>query len=1819
MAASSDPVEINLPQLPADHDHVIEYLAANKDKPMLELLEPYKHYDNEMRKVFAQQPNHPAATKPSVLPLFAGHEQDVRIRARDLKAESQQEQECFIMPLKHEDRRANGSPAVVQSLKEFRTNFNVFSESSLVDMNWDNVVVAGSAVVTSLLAVPKKHGGSKRALRNYYHEQLAPASDVDLFLYGLTEAQATEKIKQIEKNIRDAILVETTTVRTKNAITIASQYPTRHVQIVLRIYKSIPEILTGFDVDCSCAAYDGKQVYLSPRALAAYMTQINSLDLTRRSPSYENRLSKYAHRGFEVYWPNLDRSKIDPTIYERSFGRTEGLARLLILEKLPKSADRDAYLDQRRAERGRPAVNRWRMKRRQIHGNIKNDHEDEVAEWVDSDEVSDYHTFTIPYGPKFHARKIEKLLYTKDLLLNSEWNKPKDREVNLHRHPAFFGRAKDVFQDCCGYCPVPSTMEEEEVAQEEGKIYVSGEISYIEDDPGRQAIGSFNPLTAEDWTDMAYVGNTAQLCKAIVEGDSEFVRSWLLQEGNDPNTRDYTGRTPLHLAAANSSVEIVQLLIDSGARMVARLVDGKTALHLAAMRGSVEIVSALLRKSEANEEEAEKKTDARRAAHAAAKDSTTLDNAMSQTTIDDQRASEEEASDVDMMDDSDEDEDMDATTENSIVNIKKPDIKADDKALEGDDEDEPDVYDVNVLAWDTAVSPLHLAIVNGHIDVVKTLVQEFGADVLLPIKIFNDYDKSARAAILTMALALQLPLEKAQEMTRTLISLGASTAQADISQNTALQYTIAERPEMVNTLLDADKVGFDRAVNHLSVDASWYSPSVTSPLMNAIQARDSSTALFLLLHGSKPEIDFSAYMKAYQTRREPPNDSKRNKQDFEKRVHQPVLNAVHCELPELALELVEKYGVEPNTLSTSGWTVLHDEYSHRYTKGTTLLDDVRSKIKELAEWKPSEDDTPDPPIALQPDTDYLAELQEGSYMQWSAQKQLEQAKKQYKRDLKNHEESLKRANDKTGLAEKQAAIHAMADRFKKLEQALLSRQAKTFAELHPDVKEPDERDNYNYHYRPWKGPKPKPFKVAFSFQLGNLTDEVSERYIKLFEATWYGNTKAVKELTLTPWKNGDGDDQPPLQIAVLDQHSLSPFAIAVLHGQFELASVIMEIAKAQFAPLEDTERRRFGIDGEDDSDSESDDQVKVYSELVDQDFTIDTIGKVSTQVKSRVTPLTMLQWNCPADSFMGGPLRSSPQSGTGHTYFGPRKSAYSLTGKRTNTGSLKASSNHISDEKRKAIGSPRHLIQFALHNDDLHLLTYLLSLGEEYTKADVQKDSEDAKRFYTVNTNDFLSAIKLDRPHLVAEIIKHTGAGIPIDSLIKKTGIEAIEKPKYYQGLSVYGKKRRDWADAGRGGYAGFQPVENHRPPMLEAAYYSSLETVEWFFSDAPMRSYQEFAAAHKDDKRVQLLSEAQGGFEQAVSRFLSARSKLAIHCCLLGKQVPETSKVLAFLVKAMPDAIDHKNAEGITPLHIAFRYFRDESVKLLIKHGADQTARDKCGNNIVHNILKRVISSKKLAKLPVMLDLIDPRLLPTLFSERCSDHPGSLTPLADLIDTYKSSSGSTLKFGNEALHIVLKYSKGEELNTINGEGHAPIHVTVRENNLALTRTLLDHDPTLLLRENATGRTPFEMAEDRAISNACCDPPALPGDYRFDANRAKQQGLPHDWKSNMINRDPKSFTKDAGVECQSDAEKVWDLLKETKAKLEKEGHAKRRLVTLNEANEVARRLAANKSGHSRILQGEDGMADDGEDEEEQADAGDEVQLWISSASSELSD
>lgn len=223
----------DFPELPAPQAELVNYIAQNPDKPMVEIMEPYRRYEAHLRSVFAQDRENPILKDPhlNVVPLFTDATKSITTRARDLASESEEEKSKYIMALPDDKRRPHGSPATVANLAEFQKNFGIFSESSLAELDWNNVVAAGSSVVNTLLPVPNEFKANKRKLREYYHEKFCPASDVDLFLYGLTHDEAIEKIKQIEQSIRDSILSEVTVVRTKYAITIASQYPVRHVQV----------------------------------------------------------------------------------------------------------------------------------------------------------------------------------------------------------------------------------------------------------------------------------------------------------------------------------------------------------------------------------------------------------------------------------------------------------------------------------------------------------------------------------------------------------------------------------------------------------------------------------------------------------------------------------------------------------------------------------------------------------------------------------------------------------------------------------------------------------------------------------------------------------------------------------------------------------------------------------------------------------------------------------------------------------------------------------------------------------------------------------------------------------------------------------------------------------------------------------------------------------------------------------------------------------------------------------------------------------------------------------------------------------------------------------------------------------------------------------------------------------------------------------------------------------------------------------------------------------------------------------------------------
>lgn len=114
----------------------------------------------------------------------------------------------------------------------------------------------------------------------------------------------------------------------------------------------------------------------------------------------------------------------------------------------------------------------------------------------------------------------------------------------------------------------------------------------------------------------------------------------------------------------------------------------------------------------------------------------------------------------------------------------------------------------------------------------------------------------------------------------------------------------------------------------------------------------------------------------------------------------------------------------------------------------------------------------------------------------------------------------------------------------------------------------------------------------------------------------------------------------------------------------------------------------------------------------------------------------------------------------------------------------------------------------------------------------------------------------------------------------------------------------------------------------------------------------------------------------------------------------PESSKLIAYLLKVMPESLEAKSRDGYTPLALAISLRRLEAARILIAAGADQTVRDYEGSNILHLLLRGAYrtqaweSAEKVYVLQNFLDLIDKRLVSSLLTERSSHEPGSLTPL---------------------------------------------------------------------------------------------------------------------------------------------------------------------------------------------------------------------------------
>lgn len=175
------------------------------------------------------------------------------------------------------------------------------------------MVLAGGAVSAHVMApqlARRSAYGAQRSDRNDY-------DDYDLFLVGHTADSAREAVKALHAYLvglersakpgpcQDSV-GKTMVYATTGCVTIILERLALKVQVVLKLYDSVAEILNGFDLGSSSVAWDGTQLLFTEAGLFAANHGANLATLVSRRGSYEARIAKYFSRGFDLVLPGLN-------------------------------------------------------------------------------------------------------------------------------------------------------------------------------------------------------------------------------------------------------------------------------------------------------------------------------------------------------------------------------------------------------------------------------------------------------------------------------------------------------------------------------------------------------------------------------------------------------------------------------------------------------------------------------------------------------------------------------------------------------------------------------------------------------------------------------------------------------------------------------------------------------------------------------------------------------------------------------------------------------------------------------------------------------------------------------------------------------------------------------------------------------------------------------------------------------------------------------------------------------------------------------------------------------------------------------------------------------------------------------------------------------------------------------------------------------------------------------------------------------------------------------------------------------------------------
>lgn len=174
------------------------FLTPQADSSQLDrILDSGLQTEEHLREIFAQHRDEAQSLDPyiGITDVFRLPRSLRTVKSRYGQDDAVQDiwERTHIFSLTQEQRQPYGSITTVESLELFCDNFNIFSSNVLSHMNWSNVVVAGGSVLACLMPPPQTIIDEER-LGEYYHDTHYRNSDIDIFLYGLSEAEVCSEI-----------------------------------------------------------------------------------------------------------------------------------------------------------------------------------------------------------------------------------------------------------------------------------------------------------------------------------------------------------------------------------------------------------------------------------------------------------------------------------------------------------------------------------------------------------------------------------------------------------------------------------------------------------------------------------------------------------------------------------------------------------------------------------------------------------------------------------------------------------------------------------------------------------------------------------------------------------------------------------------------------------------------------------------------------------------------------------------------------------------------------------------------------------------------------------------------------------------------------------------------------------------------------------------------------------------------------------------------------------------------------------------------------------------------------------------------------------------------------------------------------------------------------------------------------------------------------------------------------------------------------------------------------------------------------------------